>query len=123
MFKGLSGLAHLPGILKQAQEMGGKLEQLQAELKGKRVTGVAGGGMVEVDANGLGDVLAVRIEPALIERKDREMIEDLLPAAINAARQKAKELHAEMMQQLTGGLAIPGLSDMLGQVAPQPPAT
>jgi DNA-binding YbaB/EbfC family protein len=123
VFKGLGQLAQLPALLKQAQEMGGKFEQMQAELKAKRVTGAAGGGLVEVDCNGLGDAVAVRIDPALIERRDRELLEDLLPAAINAARQKAKELHAEMMQQLTGGMTLPsGLTDMLGNLgAPQPP--
>ena len=80
MFKGLSGLANLPALLKQAQEMSGKMEQLTAELKTKRVTGAAGGGLVEVDCNGLGEALAVRIDPSLIEKQDRELIEDLLPA-------------------------------------------
>jgi DNA-binding YbaB/EbfC family protein len=101
--------------------MSGKLEQLTAELKTKRATGAAGGGMVEVDVNGLGETLAVRIDPALIAKQDRELLEDLLPAAINAARQKAKELHAEAMQQLTGGLPIPGLADALGQLGVTPP--
>lgn len=121
MFKGLSGLANLPGLLKQAQEMGGKLEQLTAELKTKRVTGSAGGGLVEVEASGLGDVLAVRIDQSLIEKQDRELLEDLLPTAINDARQKAKELHAQSMQQLTGGLQMPGLSDALGSLGITPP--
>jgi DNA-binding YbaB/EbfC family protein len=124
MLKGLGQLAQLPALLKQAQEMGGKLEQMQAELKAKRVTGSAGGGLVEVDCNGLGEAIAVRLDPALVERRDRELLEDLLPAAINAARQKSKELHAEMMQQLTGGMALPGgLADMLGNLgSPQPPS-
>ena len=116
VFKGLSQLANLPALLKQAQEMGGKLEQLTAELKTKRVTGAAGGGLVEVDSNGLGEALAVRIDPSLIEKQDRELLEDLLPAAINAAQQKAKELHAESMQQLTGGMNLPGLADALGSL-------
>jgi DNA-binding YbaB/EbfC family protein len=121
MFKGLGQLAQLPALLKQAQEMGGKLEQMQAELKAKRVTGAAGGGLVEVDCNGLGEAIAVRLDPALVERRDRELLEDLLPAAINAARQKSKELHAEMMQQLTGGMALPGgLGDMLGNLGSPP---
>jgi DNA-binding YbaB/EbfC family protein len=121
VLKGLSQLAQLPALFKQAQEMSGKLEQLQSELKAKRVTGSAGGGMVEVECNGMGDALAVRIDPALFERQDRELLEDLLPAAINGARQKARELNAEMMQQLTGGMAIPGLADMLGSLGEQPP--
>jgi nucleoid-associated protein EbfC len=114
VLKGLGNLANLPGLIKQAQEMGGKLQQINAELKAKKVTGAAGGGLVEVDANGLGEALAVRIDPSLIEKQDRELLEDLLPAAINAAQQKAKELHAQSMQSLAGGFNLPGLSDALG---------
>lgn len=120
MFKGLGNLANLGGMLKQAQEMGGRLEQLTEQLKTKRVTGAAGGGLVEVEANGVGEVLAVRIDPSLFEKQDRELLEDLLPAAIKAAQNKAKELHSEAMSELTGGLNLPGLSDMLGTPG-QPP--
>jgi nucleoid-associated protein EbfC len=116
VLKGLGNLANLPGILKQAQEMGGKLQQLNAELKTKKVTGAAGGGLIEVDANGLGEVLAVRVDPSLIEKQDRELLEDLLPAAINAAQTKAKELHAQSMQTLAGGLNLPGLGEALGSL-------
>ncbi len=114
----LKGLGNIGSILKQAQEMGGKMQQLQEELRGEKVTGSSGAGMVEVDANGLGEVLAVRIDPGLIEKQDRELLEDLLPAAINAAHQKTKELHAEKMQGLTGGMNLPGLSEALGQISP-----
>ena len=69
--------------------------------------------MVEVEANGLGEVLRIRIEPTLT---DREMIEDMLPSAINQASAKAKELHMEMMQSLTGGMDLPGLNDMISQI-------
>jgi DNA-binding protein YbaB len=76
--------------------------------------------MIEVEANGLGEVLAVRIDPALVEKQDRELIEDLLPAAFNAAQQKAKELHAAEMQQIAGGLSLPGLSEALAQLGGGP---
>ena len=123
MLKGLGNLANLPALIKQAQEMGGKLQQINAELRLKKVTGAAGGGLVEVDANGLGEALAVRIDPSLIEKQDRELLEDLLPAAINAAQQKAKELHAQSMQSIAGGFNLPGLSDALGGLGEmQPPA-
>jgi DNA-binding YbaB/EbfC family protein len=123
VFKGLANLANLPALIKQAQEMGGKMQQLAAELKTKRVTGAAGGGLVEVEANGLGEAIAVRIDPSLIEKQDRELLEDLLPAAFNAAQQKAKELHAEHMQQITGGLSLPGgLSEALGGLGQAPPS-
>lgn len=122
MLKGLGNLANLPGLIKQAQEMGSKMQQLSVEMKAKRVTGSAGGGLVEVDANGLGEALAVRIDQSLIDKQDRELLEDLLPTAINAAQQKAKELHAESMQSLAGGMNIPGLSDALGGLGNmQPP--
>jgi DNA-binding YbaB/EbfC family protein len=115
VFKGLGNLANLGALLKQAQEMGGRVQSIQQELKGKRVTGSAGGGLVEVDVNGLTEVLAVRIDPSLIQKGDREMIEDLLPAAFRAAQQKAKEMHAEAFQSLTGGLPISGLQEALSQ--------
>lgn len=119
MFKGLGNIAN---IMKQAQEMGGKMQELNEQLKAKRVVGNAGAGMVEVEANGLGEAMAVRIDPTLIEKQDRELLEDLLPAAFNAAQQKAKALHAEQMQSLTGGLNLPGMEDLLGGLGGNPPA-
>ena len=116
MFKGLSNLANIGAIMKQAQEMGGRMQALQEQLKTKRATGNAGGGLIEVDVNGLGDVLAVRIDSSLVAKGDREMIEDLLPAAINAAQAKAKQLHAEAMQTIAGDLPIAGLSDAMQQL-------
>jgi len=102
--------------MKQAQEMGGRMQALQEELKTKKATGAAGGGLVEVDVNGAGEALAVRIDPSLIEKGERELIEDLLPAAINAAQAKAKQMHAEALQGLAGGLPIEGFADMLSQL-------
>lgn len=110
----LKGLGNIGQMLKQAQEFGGKLKEIQAELKTVQVTGSAGGGMVEVDMNGVAEVLAVRIEDSLMAKGDKEFIEDLLPAAINDAAAKAKEEGAKRMQALGGGLPIPGLSDLLG---------
>jgi len=120
MFKGLGNLANLGALFKQAQEMGGKMQAISEELKTKRATGSAGGGLVEVDVNGLAEVLAVRIDPSLVEKGDREMIEDLLPAAFNAAHEKAKELHAEAIQSIAGGMNVPGLEDALAQLSGNP---
>ncbi len=116
MFKGLGNLANFGAIVKQAQEVGGKMQALQEELKMKKATGAAGGGLIEVDVNGLSEVLAVRIDPALVAKGEREMIEDLLPAAINAAQTKAKEMHAEAIQGLAGGLPMGGFADILSQL-------
>jgi DNA-binding YbaB/EbfC family protein len=115
MFKGLGNLANLGAIVKSAQEMGSKMQALNEELKSKRATGLSGGGMVEVEVNGLGEVLSVRIDPALVEKQDREMIEDLLPAAFNSAVQKANQLRADGMQSIAGGLQLPGMDDALSQ--------
>jgi hypothetical protein len=110
MFKGLSNFA---SMLKQAQQLGGKLQGLNDELKNKRAVGTAGGGLVEVEVNGLGQVLRLSVDPSLIERRDRELIEDLVPAAVNQALTKAKELHAEAMQAMTGDMNLPGLEEAL----------
>ena len=59
--------------------------------------------MVEAEVDGLGQVLRMSIDPALVERKDRELMEDLVPAAVNAAIVKSKEMHAEVLRGLTGG--------------------
>ena len=116
MFKGLGDLANIGSAMKQVQEMGAKMQALGEELKAKRATGISGGGLIEVEVNGLAEVLSVRIDPTLIEKCDREMIEDLLPTACNAAQKKAKEHHAEAMQQITGGVNLPGWQDALAQM-------
>ncbi len=112
MFKELGNMA---SMLRQAQQMGGKMQEVAAGLKSKRVTGSAGGGMIEVEANGQGEVLKVKIDPSL--SGDLEMIEDLLPAAMNQVAAKAKELHMEMMQSVTGEMNLPGLDDALAKFA------
>jgi DNA-binding YbaB/EbfC family protein len=116
LFKGITNLA---GLLKQAQQVGSRLQQVSDELKQRRATGSAGGGMVEVEVNGLGQVLRLTIEPALVEMKDRELLEDLIPAATNQALTKAKELHAEVIKDLTGGMNFPGLDEVLSKVTGQ----
>ena len=101
---------------KQAQGMGSRMQEMRTELQGARATGTSGGGLVEVEVNGLGEVLRVSIDPSLIEKQDRELIEDLIPAAANQAQEKAREKHAEAMKSLTGGFNLPGLEDALGSI-------
>jgi nucleoid-associated protein EbfC len=104
-------------MLKQAQEMGGKLQAMNEQLKSGRATGSAGGGMVIIEVNGLGEILRCTIDPSLIEQRDRELIEELVPAAVNQAVAKARELHAEAMRNMAGKLEMPGLQDMLTQMS------
>jgi hypothetical protein len=114
MFKGLGNLASL---LRQAQQFSGKMQAVNDRLKGQRVSASTGGGMVEVEANGLGEVLRIKIDATLVERGEREMIEDLLPGAINQALAKAKQCHFEAMKSITDGLNIAGLDEAIAQIS------
>jgi DNA-binding YbaB/EbfC family protein len=113
----LKGLGNIASLLRQAQQFSGKMKAVNEQLKGERVSASTGGGMVEVEANGLGEVLRIRIDPTLVERGEREMIEDLLPGAINQALAKSKQCHVEAMKSITEGLQFPGLDDALSQLA------
>lgn len=113
MFK---GLANLGTLLKQAQQIGAQMEQLTEGMRNRRVTGTAGGGMVEIEINGLMEVLRCRIDPQLFAQNDRELLEDLVVAAVNQAIVKGKQLHADAVRGLTGGLALPGLDEALAKL-------
>ncbi|HEX3998032.1 MAG TPA: YbaB/EbfC family nucleoid-associated protein [Pirellulales bacterium] len=113
MFKGIGNLA---SIVKQAQQMSTNLQAAQESLKGQRAVGRAGADMVEVEVNGLGQVLRITLDQGLVERGDREMLEDLIPAAVNQALAKAKELHRDALKEMTGGISFPPLDDLLAQV-------
>jgi hypothetical protein len=115
MFKGLGNLA---SMLKAAQQMGGRLQSVQEELKKQRAVGRAGAGLVEVEVNGLGQMLRLTLDPGLVERRDREMLEDLIPAAVNQALAKAKEMHGDAIKALTGGMDLPPLDELIAQVDP-----
>jgi nucleoid-associated protein EbfC len=110
------GLGNMAGLLRQAQQMSGRLQAVQTDLKAATVTGSAGGGLVEVRMNGLGEMLQLTIDPSLIQRGEQGLIEDLVPAAVNDAAAKARQLHAEAMKSLTSGLDVPGLGDALAQL-------
>jgi len=112
MFK---GLANLGSLLKQAHQLRGQMGELGDKLKTRRTTGSAGGGMVEIEVNGLMEVLRVSIDEKLASGGDRELLEDLVAAAMNETIRKGKELHAEALQELTGGLQLPGLQDAMAK--------
>jgi nucleoid-associated protein EbfC len=103
------GIANLGAMLKQAQQLGGQVGQLTEEMRKRRVTGAAGGGMVEIEVNGLMEVLRCHIDPQLFAQNDCELLEDLVTAAVNQAISKGKQMHAESLRDLTGGLPLPGM--------------
>ena len=113
MFKGLGGLGNIASLMRNAHGITDKLEEVSEQLKHKRATGTAGGGMVSVEVNGHGQVLRVTIDADLVQSNELEMIQDLLPAAINEASSKAKQMHVEAMKEVTGGISLPGLDDMI----------
>lgn len=100
----------LGNMMKQIQKMQAKMEEIQAQLAEAEVEGTAGGGMVKAIANGKQDLLEIKIDPEVVNPDDIEMLQDLIVAAVNQARQKAQDLQNERMAELTGGLNIPGMN-------------
>jgi len=99
----------LGDMMKQIQKMQVKMEEVQKELENKRVEGTSGGGMVKVIANGKQEILEIKIDPEVVNKEDVEMLEDLVLAAVNQAREKSVEVQNDEMAKLTGGLKIPGM--------------
>ena len=96
-------------MLKQAQQMQAKMAETQEELAAKTVVATSGGGKVTVVANGAGDVVSIKIDPAVIDPSDAEFLEDLVLAAVKEAIEKAKSMAQDEMGKLTSGMNIPGL--------------
>ncbi|HTY25736.1 MAG TPA: YbaB/EbfC family nucleoid-associated protein [Desulfomonilaceae bacterium] len=100
----------LKDLIQQAQGLQAKIAALQEELADKTVSGSSGGDMVKVEANGAQEILSISIEKELLDPADPEMLEELIVAAVNDALKKSRELMAQEMSKVTGGLAIPGLT-------------
>ncbi len=92
--------------MQQAQEMQGKMQEAQAELAKLEVTGEAGAGLVKVTMTGKHEVRNVVIDPSVFE-EDRELLEDLMAAAINDAVQRVSTQSQEKMSEMTGGMNLP----------------
>ncbi len=100
-------MADLMEILKQAQLMQGRLQEMQEQLAQQTVTGSAGGGMVTVEADGKGQIRKLRIDPSAVAANDLEMLEDLIVVAVTDAQKRATALAQGEMGKLTGGLNLP----------------
>jgi DNA-binding YbaB/EbfC family protein len=96
----------LGNMMKQAQKMQENMQKAQAELADMEVTGKAGGGMVSVIMNGRHDVKRVSIDDALLE-EDKDMLEDLVAAAVNDAVQQVEKTSQEKMASMMGGMQLP----------------
>lgn len=100
-------MKNLGQMMKQAQAMQAKMQEMQAALERTEVTGVSGGGMVSVTVSGKGEMRRVKIDPKLVDPNDVGMLEDLIVAAANDARAKVDQQMQAEMAKLTGGLQLP----------------
>ena len=99
----------LGNILAQAQKMQKALEDARAELRGARIDGTAGGGVVSATVDGMGDVMGMRFADEALKGGDAGMLQDLAVAALKDAQARAKRAHDERLAKVTGGMNLPGL--------------
>ena len=107
MLKGLGGLADMGKMMKAAQDMQTKMAEMQDELNRMTVIGESGAGLVKATATAKGELTALDIDPSIFNPDEKEVVEDLILAAIKDAQSKASEKSAEEMQKMTEGLGLP----------------
>ncbi|HEY8740802.1 MAG TPA: YbaB/EbfC family nucleoid-associated protein [Candidatus Dormibacteraeota bacterium] len=94
-------------MMRQLQEMQGRMAQIQQDLGSKEVEGTAGGGVVKIKVNGHQNILAVEIQPDAVDPEDVELLQDLILAATNEALDRSRELAASELGSLAAGLGLP----------------
>ncbi|MEM9883957.1 MAG: YbaB/EbfC family nucleoid-associated protein [Planctomycetota bacterium] len=124
MFDQMKALKQIAGLMGNAGELKQKFEAMQAELARKTVEADAGAGAVRVTVNGQFRVVSVKLDPTLVvalvgggggaQDADREMVEELITSATNAALASAQEMVKDQMATLTGGLNLPGMDQLMG---------
>jgi hypothetical protein len=107
MLKGLGGLGDMAKMMKAAQEMQGKVAEMQASLDTIIVEGSSGGGLVKATATAKGELKGLSIDPSIFREEDREMVEDLILAAVKDAQARATERMNDEMRRMTEGLGLP----------------
>ena len=96
-------------MMKQAQQMQGKMQQAQAELAEREVEATAGGGKVTVVATCAGDVKSIKIDPAVVDPEDVEILEDLVLSGVKQALDEGRKVMEEEMGKITGGMGLGGM--------------
>ena len=107
MFKGLGGLGDMAGMMKKAQQMQTDMAALQEELHSMMVVGESGAGLVKATASAKGELKALDIDPSIFNGDDKEVVEDLILAAIKDAQAKAAQKAQDEMAALTEGMGLP----------------
>ena len=100
-------MKNILSMMKQAQELQSKMAELQAQLEAMEIEGTSGGGLVKVTLTGKGALAKLTIDPSLLKPSEAEILEDLIVAAHNDAKQKVEKTMAEKMQEVTAGLPLP----------------
>lgn len=110
MPKGMGGSPNnMNDMIKQAQKMQDEMSIKQEEIESQTFTTTAGGGAVEVVMTGKKVISALNIKPEVVDKDDVEMLQDLIIAAVNEAIRTIEETTSAQMEQITGGISIPGL--------------
>jgi nucleoid-associated protein EbfC len=107
MLKGLGALGDMAGMMKKAQEMQTKMAQMQEEMQNIMVQGESGAGLVKATCSAKGELKALDIDPSIFNSDDKEVVEDLILAAIKDAQGKGSERAQEEMAKLTEGMGLP----------------
>lgn len=110
----LGGMGNMLGMLKNAKQMQANIQRMQEELAGRVYEADAGGGLVKAFVNGKAELVNIKIDPSAVKAEEVELLEDLIKAAVAAASNKAREAAKQEIAKLTGGINLPGLTDMLG---------
>jgi DNA-binding YbaB/EbfC family protein len=100
----------LKNMMKQVQDVQGRINSMQDQLAEKTIETSSGGGMVTVTANGKQEIISINISPEIIDSSDISMLQDLITAAVNAALKSSKDMMQEELSKITGGIKIPGLN-------------
>lgn len=100
-------MGNMAGMMKKVQKLQADMSKLQEELKGRTLESTAGGGAIKVVVTGEKQIQSIKIDPAVVDPEDMEMLEDLVTAAVNEALKKVDDMMAQEMGKLTGGLNLP----------------
>ena len=107
MLNGLGGLGDMTKMMKTAKEMQGKMAQMQDDLANISITGESGAGLVTATANAKGVLTGLNIDASIFDPNEKEVVEDLILAAIKDAQSKAADRSASEMQRLQQSLGLP----------------
>ncbi|MEE9471612.1 MAG: YbaB/EbfC family nucleoid-associated protein [Gemmatimonadota bacterium] len=107
-------LGNLQQLFQLGQQMQSRLSDLNDRLEKETLSATSGGGMVEVSADGRGNVRRVKLDPAVVDPSDIEMLEDLILAAVSEVQRRARETMEKEMKNAAGGLPLSNLAGLLG---------